>query len=231
MHIHCFQHVSFEGLGHIEDWAKERNHQISYTYFFEKDFQIPSLEKIDALIVLGGYMNVYEEEKFVWLNPEKEFIRNAIDSQKKVMGICLGSQLISSAFGCKVYANKQKEIGFYPISFTQDMLENPIFNHLKNENLVFHWHGDTFDLPHQAKRIASSVACENQGYIVDNQVLALQFHWEMNEITLKKMLLHDGNELEEKGLYIQNKEEIEKQMPVLEQNKNDFFQLLDKFFS
>ncbi|MCU0436476.1 MAG: type 1 glutamine amidotransferase [Raineya sp.] len=230
MRIHCFQHVSFEGLGYIADWAKENNHQISYTYFFEKNFQIPSIENIDILIVLGGYMNVDEEEKFEWLKPEKEFIKRAIDAQKKVMGICLGSQLISSALGCRVYANENKEIGFFPVSFAQEILQNQIFNHLKKEILVFQWHGDTFDMPSQAVRIASSNVCKDQGYIIDNQVLALQFHWEMNETILKEMLIHDGNELEEKGICIQSKEKIKEMMPVLEQNKHDFFQLLDKFF-
>jgi len=227
MRIHCFQHVSFENLGNISGWVNEKNHTLSYTHFFEKEPVFPELDTIDALIILGGYMNVDEEDKYPWLRSEKEYVRKAIEAKKKVLGICLGSQLIASVLGSKVYANTQKEIGFYPIEIEP---QNALFSHFQRPSVVFHWHGDTFDLPQNTKPIASSKACQNQAYMLENHVLGLQFHLEMNQTIIEQMLMHDGVELQEKGDFIQTKETIRNQYGCLEQNQKDMFTLLDKFF-
>ncbi len=229
MNIHCFQHVAFENLGTIENWANVNNHKISYTYFFEKDFVFPDLSAIDILIVLGGYMNVDEEDTFPWLKPEKQFIKQAIDSGKKVIGICLGSQLISAALGSKVYPAEEKEIGFHPIQLNNNALSMSLFSHFKNPYTVFHWHGDTFDLPKSAQLIASSEACKNQAYVLGDTVLALQFHFEMNESVIEDMLHYDGQELEEIGKYIQKADEIRSNFHYLQQNKTDLHELLNQF--
>src|SRR5436305_1218026 len=118
MQIHCFQHVAFETPATILEWIDQHDHSINYTYFFEKDHTLPVLEEVDCLLVMGGPMNVDEEEKFPWLKEEKQMIRQAIDAGKKVIGICLGSQLIAAALNKKVYAGKEKEIGFFPVTFT-----------------------------------------------------------------------------------------------------------------
>ena len=191
---------------------------------------IPSINDIDALLIMGGYMNADEEEKFPWLKEEKKIIKQAIDTGKKVIGICLGSQLIAAAFGNKVYAGKEKEIGFFPVSFTGAALQNPLFNHFPQSYTVFHWHGDTFDLPAGANLIASTEVCSQQAFLIGSTVLGLQFHFEMNETVIEDMLLHDGHELDEKGPYIQTKEQIRGNYHSLQQNKKDIFLLLDKFF-
>lgn len=230
MHIHCFQHVAFENPGTILNWANEHHHSVSYTYFFDENHSLPLLSDIDALIVMGGYMNVDEADKFPWLAIEKEFIRQAIDAEKKVIGICLGSQLIASALNCKVYPASKKEIGFYPVTFTTDALQHPLFNHFTNPYAVFHWHGDTFNLPANAQLIASTKSCLHQAFLIGFNVLALQFHFEMNVQVIEDMLLHDGHELEEKGNFIQSIETIREQYDCLQENKRDMFLLLDKFF-
>lgn len=230
MKIHCFQHVPFENPGYIADWAAANRLSVSYTYFFDKDYILPDLMDIDALLVMGGYMNVDEEEKFPWLKKEKFFIKKAIESGKKVMGICLGSQLIAASLGCSVFSGHEKEIGFFPIQFGDEVLKHPLFNHFKNPYTVFHWHGDTFDLPLNAQLIASTETCKNQAFLIGSGVLALQFHFEMNEAVIEDMMRHDGHELEEKGSYIQPPNEIRKQYHHLRQNKKDIFLLLDKFF-
>ena len=229
MRIHCFQHVSFENPGNIVAWAGINHHTISYTYFFTKDYSLPLLGDLDILLVMGGPMNVYEEEKYPWLREEKQFIKQAIESSKKVIGICLGSQLIAAALGARVYACTQKEIGFFPIRFTQAALEHPLFIHFKNPYAVFHWHGDSFDLPENARLIASTSVCNNQAFLIHDQVLGLQFHFEVNENLLEDMLLHEGPELREKGEYIHSAVAIKKQYHYLEENKKDLFILLDKF--
>jgi GMP synthase-like glutamine amidotransferase len=230
MHIHCFQHVAFETPGSILEWIDMQGHSISYTCFFEENSPFPTLETMDALLVLGGYMNVDEEAEFPWLKAEKAFIKQAIDAKKKVLGICLGSQLVASALGAKVFAGAEKEIGFLPIEYTEQALKNNFFEHFKNPYPVFHWHGDTYLLPENAVRLASSNATKNQGFSLHNHVLGLQFHIEMTEKILEDMLLHDGKELDEKGDFIQSIEEIRMNYAYLEQNKADLFLLLNKFF-
>lgn len=229
MKIHCLQHVAFENLGTLLEWAEINHHTLSYTYFFDENYSMPVLSEIDALIVLGGYMNVNDEETFHWLVEEKQFIKQAIETEKKVIGICLGSQLITSALGKNVYKNTIKEIGFFPITFADDALKHSLFNHFTNPYTVFHWHGDTFDLPDNAKLIASTMGCKNQAYLIGNNVLGLQFHLEMNEILIEDMLANDANELKENGIYIQRIEEIKTNYHYLLQNKKDIFLLLDIF--
>lgn len=231
MHIHCLQHVSFENPGTIAEWAALNHHTISYTYFFENIFALPVLSEFDALLVMGGYMNVDEEEQFPWLKEEKQFIKQAIDAGKKVIGICLGSQLIAAALGSKVYPGKEKEIGFFPLQFAEDALNHSLFRHFKNPYTVFHWHGDTFNLPEGAQLIASTEVCKNQAFLIRDKVLGLQFHFEMNETLIEDMMLHDEHELEEKGNFISTKEIIRNHFHHLQQNKKDLFLLLDKFFA
>ncbi len=230
MHIHCLQHVAHETPGTILEWAKQNNHSISYSYFFEKNYFIPSVNNIDALLIMGGCMNVDEEEKFPWLKAAKQFIKQIIEAGKKVIGICLGSQLIAAALGSSVYPGKEKEIGFFPISFTGDALKHPLFNHFKNPYTVFHWHGDTYDLPANAQLIASTDICKHQAYLIHDQVLGLQFHFEMNETVIQQMLLHDAEELNEPGNFIQSVAAMSSGFHCLQQNKNDLFLMLNKFF-
>jgi GMP synthase-like glutamine amidotransferase len=229
MRIHCFQHVAFENPGTILEWAKAHNFPVSYTYFYEADYSLPSIAEIDVLLVMGGYMNVDEEAEYPWLKVEKQFIKQAVEADKKVMGICLGSQLLASALGGTVYAADKKEIGFFPLKFTPSALKHRLFNHFTNPYLVFQWHGDTFNLPQNAQLVASSDACPHQAFMINSNVLALQFHFEMNETIIEDMLLHDGHELSEKSDFIQSIPTIKAQYAVLKKNKADIFLLLDKF--
>lgn len=231
MNIHCLQHVSFENPGIIKDWARENHHHITYTYFFKENILLPDLKNIDALVIMGGNMNVDEENKFAWLSKEKELINAAINAGKKIIGICLGSQLIVAALGGKVYPNNEKEIGFFPVQFSDTALNHPLFHHFNNPCTVFHWHGDTFDLPANAQLIASSEGCRYQAYLIGYTVLGLQFHFEISQTIIDDMLKYDGPELEEAGKYIQSKEQIQNGYQHLLKNRKDFFTLLDKFFA
>jgi GMP synthase-like glutamine amidotransferase len=128
MRIHCLQHVAFETPGTIVEWASLNNCPITYTYFFEETFSFPSLTDFDVLLIMGGYMNVDEEEKFPWLKQEKYFIKDSIDAGKKIIGICLGSQLIASALRCAVYKGKEKEIGFFPVQFSNGAKKQSLYS-------------------------------------------------------------------------------------------------------
>jgi GMP synthase-like glutamine amidotransferase len=231
MHIHCFQHVSFENPGSIKEWAEINGHVISYTFFYQADHVLPEINDFDVLLVMGGPLNVDEEDIYPWLKTEKAFIEQVIKIGKKCIGICLGAQLISRALGENVYPNPEKEIGFFPVSFTENAISNPFFSHFINPYPVMHWHGDTFDLPSSAILIASSKVCPNQAYIIGSSILCIQFHPEMNQQIMDDLLFHEGQELEEGGEYIQDADKIRSQYSILERNRKDLFLLLDKFLS
>ena len=205
MKLHYFQHVPFEGLGSIENWASQKGARISLTRFFADD-PLPEIEEIDWLLVMGGPMNIYEHDKYPWLNKEKRFIKTAVESGKMVLGICLGAQLIADVLGAKIYANQHKEIGWFPIQVNK--APGNIWSELFAQELsVMHWHGDTFDLPEGAARIATSQVCLNQGFIYNNRVLGLQFHLESTRESLEALIDHCQDELVE-APYIQTREEM-----------------------
>ena len=204
MRAHYLQHVDFEGLGSIETWLKQAGYEITNTRFFESDI-LPDLKMIDLLVVMGGPMSVNDEDKFPWLACEKKFIHEAIDSGKPVIGVCLGAQLIASALGARVYCNSLKEIGWFPI-YGLPVNDKSIFS-LPSKIEVLHWHGETFDLPPGAVRLAKSDACENQAFQLGKSVIGLQFHLETTPETLQEIVSNCCNELLPVP-YIQSKEEI-----------------------
>jgi GMP synthase-like glutamine amidotransferase len=228
MRFHCLQHVHFETPGYVEAWIKQKGHSISFTHFFN-DGHLPSLNDFDAMTIMGGPMSVHDENDFPWLQKEKEFIGRAIKANKKILGICLGAQLIASVLEAKVYNNKEKEIGFMPVHFTENAWQNKLFKDCKPEEMVLHWHGETFDLPEGAILLASTETCTNQAYSVGNNILGLQFHLEVTHEILKNMVKYEGHELVP-AAFIHSGERILKELGYLERNKTILFNLLDTFF-
>ncbi|ADE16606.1 glutamine amidotransferase class-I [Nitrosococcus halophilus Nc 4] len=206
MKIHYLQHVPFETPANIEKWAKTNGHPLSATQFYRGD-PLPEIGSIDWLVVMGGPMNIDEEDKYPWLLQEKKFIEQAIKAEKVVIGICLGAQLIAAVLGAKVFQNQYKEIGWFPIQFTEEARASSLFNFLPQKLKVFHWHGDTFDLPPDATRLAQSEACANQAFIYNKKVLALQFHLEVRPENVRQIIAHCEHELTG-GQYIQKSEEM-----------------------
>lgn len=206
MRIHYLQHVSFEGLSSIEPVLTEKGHELSATHLYDNQ-PLPSLDDIDWLIIMGGPMGIYDEEEYSWLQAEKQFIKQAIDAGKKVLGICLGAQMIADVLGAKVYAGKHKEIGWFNIHRNVGV-ESTILNHAFADVIsVFHWHGDTFDSPKGAVALAESDACKHQGFIYNNRVVALQFHLETTAESAKALIEHCGDELDG-SQYVQTADEM-----------------------
>jgi GMP synthase-like glutamine amidotransferase len=199
MRAHIFQHIWFEDSGSIAEILRERGFEIGVTRF-DKNEPLPPLENIDLLVIMGGFMSANDENLFAWLKTEKVFIKNAIKKGVKVLGICLGAQLIASALGAKVYTNKQKEIGWHKITAKSELF-------LPKEPLVFHWHGETFDLPNGARLLASSAACENQAFAIGKNAIALQFHLETTPRSAKLLVENCRNELVQ-APFIQSEEQI-----------------------
>ena len=152
-------------------------------------------------------MSVNDEQQFPWLTDEKRFIRRAIDTGKTVLGICLGSQLVSAALGAEVYQNKEKEIGWFDIELTCFGISDPLFSELGNRLKVFHWHGDTFDLPPHAVHLARSEGCGNQAFCIGERVLGLQFHLEATPFTVTSLIEQCRHDLVP-GRYIQSEAEM-----------------------
>ncbi len=175
--LHLLQHVPFEGLGSIESWATNRAMTVSSTRLFAGESLPRSLDGIQLLVIMGGPMSVHDESEYPWLVLEKAFIKDAIKAKIPIVGICLGGQLLSEALGGAVTKNEHREIGWGPVTRSKDC-PSALSEMIPETFPAFHWHGETFDIPEGARRIASSEACRNQGFIWNNHVLALQFHME-----------------------------------------------------
>ncbi len=191
MKVHVLQHAPFEGLGSIATWLEERKAEVSFTRFFERT-QFPDPGQLDLVIAMGGPMSVNDETDLPWLRPEKEFVREIVAKKVPVLGICLGAQLIANALGARVYPNRLKEIGWFPIEQVPGPAE--VFR-FPEKSLVFHWHGETFDLPPGAVRLARSEACENQAFQIGRHVIGLQFHLETTPESADAMFRHCSDEL------------------------------------
>ncbi|RPI26047.1 MAG: amidotransferase [Acidobacteria bacterium] len=204
MRAHYLQHVPFEDLGSTRSWLTAEGYQLTSTRFFESAL-LPHPEDLDLVIVLGGPMSVNDEARLAWLIEEKRFIRACAEAGKSVLGVCLGAQLIASAFGAQVYPNRVKEIGWFPI-YSVTASEESIFRFPQKVD-VFHWHGETFDLPPGAVHTARSEACENQAFQLGRSVIALQFHLETTPEAARGMVSQSRAELLPSG-YVQSGTEI-----------------------
>jgi GMP synthase-like glutamine amidotransferase len=192
MRAHYLQHVPFEGLGSIESWLGENGYAISASRLFACE-KLPAAQKVDFLIVLGGPMSVNDEQQHPWLAEEKRFIGEMVATGKPVLGICLGAQLIASAMGARVYQNPLKEIGWFPVHGISSGDEASF--RFPASTPVFHWHGETFDLPAGATRLAESDVCRNQAFQIGSSVIGLQFHLETTRQSAEAMVEHCANEL------------------------------------
>lgn len=206
MNIHYLQHVPFEGLGSIEDWGRRGGHTLSATRFYD-GVPLPEAETVDLLIVMGGPMNIYEEANYPWLVDEKRFIEQVIVAGRRVLGICLGAQLIADVLGAKVYANSDKEIGWFTVETTEAASRSRLFATFPRQLDAFHWHGDTFDIPAGAVHAVRSAGCANQAFVYDERVVGLQFHLETTPSSAWQIIAHGEDELVE-GRYIQTPQAI-----------------------
>ncbi|MBN2162654.1 MAG: type 1 glutamine amidotransferase [Pontiellaceae bacterium] len=223
MKLHYLQHVPFEGLGYIETWARHNDMEISVSRLHAND-PLPAPDLFDWLVIMGGPMGIYDHDEYPWLPEEKVFIRQAIDAGKTVLGICLGAQLIADVLGAKVYPGPQKEIGWFPIRRADDAPD------LIPETLtVFHWHGDTFDIPDGAVKLASSEPGINQGFVYNERVVALQFHLESTQASIEALLEHCADELVDAPT-IQTAEQIRNGFTQIEYINDILTGLLNQLF-
>ncbi len=224
MKIHYIQHVEYETPGVILNWVDENKHKLTSTKFYLNE-SLPNKYDFDLLIIMGGPMNIYDSAKYPYLKKEKLFITNVIKKGISVLGICLGAQLIADVLGAKIKANKQKEIGWFPIQIVENKSCSELNEILSINTPVFHWHGDTFEIPKGAERIAKSEVCNNQAFIYNKNVFALQYHLEMSESSLKELIKNGRDEMLE-APYIQTETEMFSNKNYFNLTKNKLYSLL-----
>lgn len=212
METYIFQHVEYEGPGAILPYLKAKGHNVHIVRLYAGD-KIPHEDEIDFAILMGGPMSVLEETEYPYFVREKELCCDMVQLGKPILGICLGAQMIASAFGAAIKKNPEKEIGWFPVTLAEEFSREMMLPKTMN---VFHWHGETFDIPDLpgiAEPFASSEACKNQAFRLGSAV-ALQFHLESTSESMEAMLKNGAGEIEnciEAGCkFVQNADEIRK---------------------
>lgn len=173
------QQVSVEGPGLISDFFADVTWQIKIVDFEKGDTLPHGVSEIEALIVLGGPMNVYEEKKYPFLKKEHKLIQDALKQEIPILGICLGAQLLAKACAAPVKKSLHEEIGWHKIDLTNEGKKDPIFQGISHTLEVFQWHGDTFSLPKGASLLATSTLCTNQAFRMGKCAYGFQFHIEV----------------------------------------------------
>ena len=203
-----FEHVPQEGIGALQDYIRERRAAAMPHRQYAPPPRPASHQDYDVLVVMGGPMGVHDIREHPWLESELSFIRGAIGQGKHVLGVCLGAQLIAAALGAEVRPGPHQEIGWGPVRFTEAFLDSAPGAGLPPQLEVLHWHGDTFDVPAGALRMADSAAYPNQGFLYGERVLALQFHMEMGPPEAAVMVEHFRHQLQP-DRFVQSAEKIQ----------------------
>ena len=203
--------------GTILDHLKKNNIPFRAINLYEKGHIFPPLDSVRTLIVMGGPMNVYEEDKFPFLIEENHYIQEAVKKNIPYLGVCLGSQLLAKALGAKVYKAKEEEVGWQTVDLLAEVVKDGVFSCLTSTKLkVLQWHGDTFDLPKDAVHLASSLMVPNQAYAVDGRFYGLQFHVEVDRPMLE--------------VWFKDREDLKEILSEYERYKAELFQITDQLY-
>ena len=181
------QHVEEEGPGTLEDFLRNTRTEVQTIRLFTGDPLPDDIKDFDALVSMGGPMNVYEEGRYPFLREETEFLRRVIDANIPTLGICLGGQLIAKACYAPITKAPQEEVGWRSVSLTNAGAKDILFEGIPGALQVFQWHGDTFDVPYGGKLLMTSGTCPNQAFRYRN-AYALQFHVEVTRGMLQDWL-------------------------------------------
>ncbi len=226
MSVLILKNIKSEGPGTIRDFLEEN--KIPFRIVELEREEIPDTKEFDTLVILGGPMSVNDEKIYPYLKNEKAVCRDFIEKDKKVLGICLGAQMMAKALGAKVYKGIQPEIGWHDIELTEAGIKNNIMNmlaanskagDLQKKFKVFHYHGETFDMPDNAVRLAGSTLYQNQAFKYKNNAYAFQFHIEMTKDMIFEWLNDSSDSL---------KTETEKNHEIYRARAINFYQAFFK---
>lgn len=217
---YVIRHVAFEDLGSFGPLLERHGYAIRYADAGYDD--LPRSDDSDLLVVLGGPIGANDDADYPFIHDELRLIEQRAKANKPVLGICLGSQLIARALGAKVYRAKAKEIGYKPLHLTEAGQQSCLAP--LGSKPVFHWHGDTFDLPAGARHLAATDICPHQAFAwgANDAVLALQFHPEVTARGLERWYIGHTGELASVGLSIpQMRADAARLNPALEAAAGD----------
>jgi len=198
MRVSILQHVAFEGPAQIGQWLDQRNLLARVHHLYAGD-ALPVLDDFDLLVVMGGPMSVHDEAEHPWLVAEKRLLRAALDAGKRVLGICLGGQLLAEALGGEVRVADTAEIGWHPIEQHTEASQSPLGRMLPQRLMAMHWHGETFSLPAGAIPLYHSAACALQGFVWNERAVALQCHLESSPTSIEQLLAACPHDLQRPG--------------------------------
>jgi len=200
--ILVLQHEAHEGLGAWEPLFNKPGYQTLTKKLFAGD-KVPLSEELcdySGIVILGGSMSANDGAKLDFIADELKMIPQAIQLKLPLLGVCLGSQLIAKALGAKITRGTQKEIGWYPLSLAPASNKDPIFGMLPSPSILFQWHGETFEVPSGAMRLAGSALYTNQAFRYMDRVYGLQFHPEMTDSMIRDWVERGETEIVAAGI-------------------------------
>lgn len=195
MRVTVLQHVPFEGPGAIAPWLRAHGHSVEICALFEGQ-PLPSLNELEALVVMGGPMGVHDTGAYPWLGPECDLLQKVMSKDLPLLGICLGAQLMALALGAEVHPGPSREIGWWPLQVEAGALP------IQSGSEVFHWHGDRFDLPENCQSLARTEPCPHQAFRL-GRALGLQFHLETTPEGVDALIRHGQSDLTSPGPWVQ----------------------------
>lgn len=228
MKIQVILHASFEPAGVIQNWANSHGHQLIEVHPYRGEAMLP-LDAFDALLIMGGPQSVLHLDKWPYLKDEIAYIAKTIADSKKVLGICLGAQLISVALGAKAQSSPFKEIGMWPIELTDAGRADRLFAGFPSVFSVLQWHSDMPGMPHGAEVLASSPGCPRQVIRFREQVYGFQCHPEMTLSVVRRLADHCADDLDGGGQFVQSKEVL-LQHELVDMHEKAFC-ILNRFFN
>jgi GMP synthase (glutamine-hydrolysing) len=182
----ALRHLAFEDLGLLAPVMEREGWDVSFCEAAVEDLKHPSIRGADLVVVLGGPIGVYQTDDYPFLTAEIALIEYRLSRNLPTLGICLGSQLMAKALGSRVYKGPVKEIGWGKVELTKEGISSCLGDLQDKDAVVLHWHGDSFDLPAGAVRLASNENYENQAFAYGDNALALQFHLETDPRQLEE---------------------------------------------
>ncbi len=223
MRVHWLQHAEHEDLGCIAPWLAARGHEVRCSRL-QRGEAMPRSDAFDWLIVMGGPMNIYEHTAYPWLVAEKQCIRAALYADKRVLGICLGAQLVADQLGGPVIRNAEPEVGWHAVTLAAAGRSDVAFKHFPESFNAFHWHGDTFVLPLGSEPLMQSAACANQAFSAGPKVAGIQFHLEVTAANARDWF---AVERPVPSRHVQTPEAILAALPNFAENNRLMLKLLD----
>lgn len=226
MRVHAIRNAPFEGPALIGEWAQARGHVLTESAAPSEEY--PAARDVDLLVVMGGPMDADDHAVSPWLAAEKSFVRQVLDVGGRVLGVCLGAQILAEVAGGRVRRNPEREIGWFPVSVTEAGRRERLFAGFDGA-VVGHWHGDTFDLPDGIEAVLSSEACVNQAFVLPGgRAVGLQFHLEWTPESLAELVAHCGEEAVAATRWVMTGDAILAQASThAEANRRLLFTLLD----